>query len=86
MALAMSLKSVSILNVPLESTTPNKPLIDALPGQSSLLCFKNQDSLGTKTKSVINDQQIMGPFGLQEVNQEDGGSDYVRFCLVKSLF
>ena len=31
------------------------------------------------TKSVINDQQIKGPFGLQEVNQDDGGSrDRIR--------
>jgi hypothetical protein len=37
------------------------------------------------TKSVINDQQIKEPFGLQEVNQGDGGSDIVRFSLSETL-
>jgi len=37
------------------------------------------------TKSVINDQQIKGPFGFYEVNQGEGGSDNVRFSLSETL-
>jgi hypothetical protein len=37
------------------------------------------------TKSVINDHQIQGPFGLLEVNQGDGGSDIVRFSLSETM-